>query len=83
MDLEQMDTRAGAEQGFDLDILNADGARTDIVITVLGADSNAYRDAIGELVRRRQQQRIRNKRFTPAPEEVRSEERRVGKECRL
>lgn len=52
MDIAKLDTRKLAEQGFDLTIVDPNGDKTEIVITVRGADSVTYREKFTELRRR-------------------------------
>ena len=73
MELSRFNTRKGAEQGYDLTLVDLNGARTDIVITLLGADSKTYQDKLREHQRRRLSMISRTRRLTQSPEELDSE----------
>lgn len=52
MELNKLDTRKGAEQGIDLEIVDPNGEKTEIVITIRGADSHTYQAKFTEIRRR-------------------------------
>lgn len=62
MDIANFDTRKTADKGHDLVIVDVNGAKTDIVITIRGADSAAYQSAMREQQRKRRQQFNKNPR---------------------
>lgn len=71
MDLAELDTRKGAEEGFELQLHRPqDGQPVPIWITVMGADSESYQNAMHTLQRRRADKFTRNKKFVVTPEDV-------------
>lgn len=73
MELKKLDTRAAAERGFALSLVDANGQPTDITITVRGADSSVYRDVQRDQQRRRLAHVSRTRKVTLTPEEIDAE----------
>lgn len=75
MDLKQLDTRAGAERGFDVHLKSpATGADLGIIITVRGADSAAYQDKASQQAQARLERNLRRGKLgASSPDEMRQE----------
>lgn len=74
MDLSQLDTRAGAEEGAELVLLHPQTREpTDIVIRLRGEDSEAYQTQVREFQRKKLDQARRTRRVTATPEEIEAE----------
>lgn len=70
-DLSALDTARGAEQGFTIQLRDPAGNATDMEITVLGAESDAYVAKEREILRRRQKEAERGRKYKlPALEEI-------------
>lgn len=71
IDLASLDTSKGADEGFELQLTHPKtGAALPIWITVLGADSQAYQDALNEQRRRYIKAAAKNNKVTLSPEEM-------------
>src|SRR5690349_531358 len=71
MDLSLLDTRKGAEQGFELTLTHPQtGADLPGRIRLLGQDSAAWQDKLRELVQRRVARLARNKKNVASMEEL-------------
>lgn len=74
MDLASLDTRKGAEQGFELQLMHpTTGAPLPGKITVLGQDSAAWQDKLNEGVKRRVKRLERNRKNLLTMEELEAE----------
>jgi hypothetical protein len=73
MDLKKFDTKSGAEQGYELVLLDPAGTQTDAAITLRGADSDTYQRKLREHQRRRLDQLNRTRKVTQSPEAIESE----------
>lgn len=62
MDISSFDTRKTADKGHDLVIVDVNGAKTDIVITIRGTDSAVYQSILRDQQRKRRQQFNKNPR---------------------
>lgn len=73
-DLDTFDTIAGAQRGYELELRDPS---TDLpcgrFISILGADSDAYRECMREIQRRRTERMNRSRRFLATPEELESD----------
>lgn len=70
-DLAALDTSRGAEEGYTLTLVHPKtGEATPVTITVLGADSETFRDKQREILRRRAERMNRTRKLTVAPEEA-------------
>lgn len=70
MDLEQLDTKSGAELGYEFELRHPEtGAGLGMFITVLGADSDAYRGLERQHQRDFMQQFAKSRKFTKTPEQ--------------
>lgn len=74
IDLADFDTSKGAEQGFELTIADLkSGAPTTMKITVLGADSDAYRERQRQFQRARVERMNKSRRMNITPDEIEAE----------
>lgn len=73
-ELSDLDTARGAEQGYELTLSHPKtGEPTPMKITVLGADSDAYREKVREFQRRRADRMNKNRRLSVTPDEIEAE----------
>lgn len=74
LDLSALDTAKGAEQGYELTLSHPKtGEPTPMKITVLGADSDAYREKLRDFQRRRADRMNKGRRLSVTPEEIEAE----------
>lgn len=71
MDLAALDTRKGAEQGYELQLVHPQtGAALPGKLTLLGADSSAWQDRQAELLQARVNRLAKNKKSVASVEEL-------------
>lgn len=74
MDLTHLDTRKGAEQGFELALTHPEtGARLGATMLLLGADAEEYQRQVRAFQKKRTQQFLRQRKYTLSPEEAEEE----------
>lgn len=73
-DLSALDTKKGAEQGYDLELTGPDGEGTGVFITLIGADCEEYQRALRKVNQRRANHFVKTRKFDQNPDQLLAED---------